>query len=159
MDRTSKLFHLKKKIDKNISQTSLDRFEPLLDILRSRLFFLTLILSYLLFFVLLSLIIIRRLSFFRYPSEHFERYSIHLPCCLFCCASPSRSLSFLFFFFCLKNPSCATLPLSIRLFKKDDPNFHRARFNLLSIRCSNRIEMKTEFERTFFWIIYITKLI
>lgn len=49
MDRTSKLFHLKKK---NISQTSLDRFEYFIAL--SSFFFLTLILSYLLFFVLLS---------------------------------------------------------------------------------------------------------
>lgn len=151
MDRTSKLFHLKKK---NISQTSLDRFEYFIAL--SSFFFSH---AYL---VLSSLL---RITF-------LNNYSLFIVFSLFHFGTISKGIRYIYlvyFFVVLLPLSCFFFfiflfekPLLLQLFlfrsvcsKKTVPNFVSSTVqSFVCIRCSNRIEMKSEFERTFFFGLY-----
>ena len=150
MDRTSKLFHLKKKISRKPLWTGLNI------LLRSRLFFSH---AYL---VLSSLL---RITF-------LNNYSLFIVFSLFHFGTISKGIRYIYlvyFFVVLLPLSCFFFfiflfekPLLLQLFlfrsvcsKKTVPNFVSSTVqSFVCIRCSNRIEMKSEFERTFFFGLY-----
>lgn len=145
MDRTSKLFYLKKKISRKPLWTGLNI------LLRSRLFFSH---AYL---VLSSLL---RITF-------LNNYSSFIVFSLFHFGTISKGIRYIYlvyFFVVLLPLSCFFFfiflfekPLLLQLFlfrsvcsKKTVPNFVSSTVqSFVCIRCSNRIEMKSEFERTF----------